>query len=107
MTIDHENPRKSERQRVSVLFPLPLPKSYDYLAPENETLNPGTFVKARFGPRLVWGAVWPASDEEDLIDIEKLKAIESVSSEPPLSASVIDFVEWVAQYTMFLSLIHI
>lgn len=101
MTIDDENPQKSERQRVSVLFPLPLPKPYDYLAPHGAVLQPGTFVKARFGPRLVWGTVWPATMEEKPLDIEKLKAIDSVSSAPPLSESVIDFVNWVAQYTMF------
>lgn len=82
---------------VKVLFPLPLPKPYDYRAPA--PLPPGTFVEAPFGGRRVPGVVWPG--EAEGVDDAKIKSILRVLEAPPLSAAVIDYVGWVAGYTMF------
>ena len=82
---------------VKVLFPLPLPKPYDYRAPT--PLQPGTFVEAPFGGRSVTGVVWPG--EAEGVDAAKIKSIAGVFPAPPLSLAVIDFVSWVAAYTMF------
>lgn len=89
--------------RVKVLFPLPLFKAYDYLAPASAAI-PGTFVTAPFGPREVRGVVWPADTSqggEAAVAPDKLKPVSAVCDAPRLSADLIDFVAWSAQYTMF------
>ncbi|HBK92089.1 MAG TPA: primosomal protein N' [Parvularcula sp.] len=82
---------------VKVLFPLPLLKAYDYRAPA--PLPPGTFVEAPFGGRIVLGVVWPG--EADGLDAGRIRPINRALGAPPLGARVIDFVGWVAAYTMF------
>jgi primosomal protein N' (replication factor Y) (superfamily II helicase) len=82
---------------VKVLFPLPLPKAYDYRAPS--PLPPGTFVEAPFGGRQALGVVWPG--EPDAVAPDRLKTIAAVLDAPPLGAAMIDFLIWVAAYTMF------
>ena len=94
-------PRQDETpagQRVSVLFPLPLPKPYDYLcdAPPPPV---GGFVVAPFGPREVVGVVWPSLGEAPPRD--KLKSVIDVLDAPPLARDLVDFVDWAADYTMF------
>lgn len=89
--------QRQARAVVKVLFPLPLPKAYDYLA--EAALAPGTFVEAPFGARTALGVVWPGAP--DAVDPGKLKAIEKTLAAEPLAASVIDFVTWVSAYTMF------
>ena len=94
-------PRQDETpagQRVSVLFPLPLPKPYDYLcdAPQPPV---GGFVVAPFGPREVVGVVWPSLGEAPPRD--KLKSVIDVLDAPPLARDLVDFVDWAADYTMF------
>ena len=86
------------QSRVKVLFPLPLFKPYDYLHAGGE-LSPGSFVSAPFGPRDVIGIVWPG--ESDEIAQSKLKSISAVIEAPPLQEDLIDFINWVADYTMF------
>ncbi|MEE2690839.1 MAG: primosomal protein N' [Pseudomonadota bacterium] len=94
------NRRDSSPARVKVLFPLPLFKSFDYLA--NSRLEPGTWVVAPFGPNLVRGVVWPDGDEDgETFDAARLKRIDAALDAPPLSRAVIDFIDWVAGYTMF------
>ena len=83
-------PRQDETpagQRVSVLFPLPLPKPYDYLcdAPPPPV---GGFVVAPFGPREVVGVVWPSLGEAPPRD--KLKSVIDVLDAPPLARVDVD-----------------
>lgn len=85
-------------QRVSVLFPLPLPKAYDYACRGAAPLL-GAFVTAPFGPREVAGVVWPS--EGAAPPLEKLKILSGVFDAPPLSPEVIEFIDWAAAYTMF------
>ncbi len=93
-------PREDGREtaRIGVLFPLPLPKPYDYLcaAPAPPV---GAFVAAPFGPREVTGVVWPSGGDD--LPPEKMKAISAVYEAPPLSRELVDFVDWTAAYTMF------
>ncbi|HBS36568.1 MAG TPA: primosomal protein N', partial [Parvularcula sp.] len=70
---------------------------YDYRAPA--PLPPGTFVEAPFGGRIVLGVVWPG--EADGLDAGRIRPINRALGAPPLGARVIDFVGWVAAYTMF------
>ncbi len=86
-------------QRVKVLFPLPLFKPYDYLAPDGVSPAPGTFVRAPFGPREIIGVVWPGAPDE--APPEKLKTIADLIDAPPLGGDLIDFIDWTAGYTMF------
>ena len=44
-----------ESARLSVLLPLPLAGTYDYLAPPGEKLEPGRIVQAPLGNREVVG----------------------------------------------------
>lgn len=84
-------------RRVKVLFPLPLPKAYDYLAPFDAP--PGTWVEAPFGGKSAVGVVWPGAP--DAVPAAKLKSIIRPLPAEPLSSGVVDFVSWVAAYTMF------
>ncbi len=91
------------RTVAKVLFPLPLDKPYDYLAPPETSLAPGQWVRAPFGPRLVLGVVWSVANtnqETPDVDISKLKSIQEVLDAPPLSRVAMDFVPWVASYAM-------
>ncbi len=86
--------------RVKVLFPLPLLKAYDYLLPPDVAAPVGAFVRAPFGPREVFGVVWRGA-ADDSVPAAKLKTICEITSAPPLSADLIDFIDWTARYTMF------
>lgn len=86
--------------RVKVLFPLPLFKAYDYLVPHDEVPEPGTFVVAPFGPRQIFGVVWPEPADPDL-DSAKLKPIGEVLGAPPLAPEILQFIAWTARYTLF------
>lgn len=83
--------------RVKVLFPLPLAKAYDYRAPFEA--SPGSFVVAPFGGKDVIGVVWPG--EADEVAEGKLKTLSKLLDAPPLTPALIDFVAFVAAYTMF------
>ena len=87
---------------VKVLFPLPLPKPYDYRAPPGVEVRPGAFVRAPLGPRLIVGVVWSSDggDGARSFDPARLKSIEAVLDAPPLSPAIIDFVSWVSDYTL-------
>jgi len=82
---------------VKVLFPLPLSKAFDYRTAV--PLAPGAFVAAPFGGREVLGVVWPGA--ADAIDRARVKPIGAVLKTDPLAPAVIDFIDWVATYTMF------
>ncbi len=83
-------------QRLSVLFPSPL-GCYDYKA--DEPLPAGTFVTAPFGRRETTGVVWDSAPDLSWPD-EKIKPIYSTLPVPPLPAQTIEFVNWVAGYTL-------
>ncbi len=84
---------------VKVLFPLPLFKPYDYLAPPGAQLRPGMFVIAPLGPREIPGVVWPGTGGDDA-PAAKLKAISDIVDAPPLGPDLVDFIDWTAGYTM-------
>src|SRR5436853_1077328 len=62
--------------KVSVLFPLPLPEPFDYRAPHAMGLQPGMHVLAPIGPRIVRGVVWNVV--ENFAGAANLKAIDEV-----------------------------
>ncbi len=83
-------------QRVSVLFPVAL-GCYDYQV--EYPLPVGTFVQAPLGKKILLGVVWDKTPDETF-DEKKLKPIRQVLPEPLLNAQTIQFVNWVAGYTM-------
>jgi len=82
--------------KVSVLFPLPLPEPFDYRAAHGLGLKPGMHVIAPIGPRLVRGVVWAV--EENNPGAANLKAIEDVLPGSPLPEISRQFVDWAARY---------
>lgn len=87
------------QKRVKVLFPLPLFKAYDYQVPHGMELHPGVFVRAPFGPREIFGIVWPEPPDQD-VPAAKLKEIAGVVDAPALTPAHLDFIAWAANYTM-------
>ena len=85
---------------VSVLLPLPLVGAYDYRTGSVGPLVPGEFVLVPLGNREVLGVVWgPARGDAGS---SKLRNVIKRIDAPPMSASLRDFVEWVADYTVSL-----
>lgn len=82
--------------KISVMFPLPLPEPFDYRAPRAMDLQPGMHVIAPIGSRLVRGVVW--SVEHNAVGAANLKAIEEVLPGSPLPQISRDFIEWAARY---------
>lgn len=85
-------------ESVSVLLPLPLSGTYDYLLPAESTPNVGAFVRVPLGNRVAEGVVWgPATGD---VDPAKLKPIRDVLPISPLPDASKRFVDWVSNYTM-------
>ncbi len=100
MTNGEKDQQAPARERVKVLFPLPLPASFDYFLPPGARAEPGTFVVAPFGPREAIGVIWPEPPDAGL-DSARLKQIAEIIDGPLLSRGVLDFIAWTADYTMF------
>lgn len=83
-------------QQISVLIPAPLP-CYDYFA--DTQLPAGTFVTVPFGRKTVLGVVWDRAVDKT-IPPNKIKRIHAVEQMPPLPQQTLDFVNWVANYTI-------
>lgn len=81
---------------VSVLVPAPMDRPYTYAS--DRPLTPGTIVAVPLGPRIVIGAVWRC--EPGQVESKKLRGIERIFDAPPLPGSLINFVDWVADYTL-------
>ena len=91
-------PRAGQQVAVSVLLPLPLVTPYDYLVPDDLSVEPGSYVEVPLGARQATGVVWgPARGG---VDPEKLREISAVLDLPPMPANLREFVDWVAGYTL-------
>jgi primosomal protein N' (replication factor Y) len=88
----------AERERVSVLLPLPLEEAYDYAVPAGMALRPGDYVQVPLGQRDMVGVVWgPGSGA---VADEKLRPVARAFDLPPLPDDHRRFVDWVAGYTL-------
>ena len=83
-------------QRIPVLFPLAL-GCYEYIHDTN--LPVGTFVRASLGRKKVLGVVWDKAPSKPC-PVEKLKPLLEILPLPKLPLTTIQFVNWVANYTM-------
>ena len=88
--------KKEKMQRVFVLFPVAL-GTFEYLT--DLPVQVGQFVRASFGKKRAIGVVWPTKSEDHFPE-DKLKKIDSILPEPPLPEQTINFVNWVAGYTL-------
>lgn len=80
--------------RLSVLLPYRFDKTFTY---ESETPLPlGTLVRVPLGRRIVVGAVW---DEAPDLSV-KARLVLEVLAFPPLPATLCQFIDWVAAYTL-------
>jgi primosomal protein N' (replication factor Y) len=84
-------------RRVGVLLPLPLAGAYDYID-EGLDLEPGDVVEVPLSGRRVTGLV--IGEGEGSVDEAKLRAVFRRLEVPRLPAVVVDFVQWVAAYTI-------
>ncbi len=84
--------------RVRVLLPLPLGSAYDYAAPPEMALSPGSFVRVPLGPRDVAGVVWDG--ETGAVSEAKLKEVAELLPAPAMKEELRRFVDWVANYTL-------
>lgn len=84
-------------QIVGILLPLPFDEPFDYQT--DEDLKIGQLVEVSFGAQKQTGMVYKIGASSDL-DVSKIKKISKVFDFPPLSASLIKFIEWVAEYNM-------
>ena len=92
-------------RRVAVLLPLPLTGPYDYLAPPELAVAPGSVVRVPLAQRELVGVVWddpPATvaPEQKPVPLERLRPILEVLPVPPLTAVARRFLAWVADYTL-------
>ena len=95
-------------RRVQVLLPLPLTGPYDYLAPAELPLEPGSVVVVPLAQRELIGVVWDTPLEEAAMaktaaksmPLEKLRPILEVLPVPPLTEVARRFLAWVADYTL-------
>ncbi|HAX91492.1 MAG TPA: primosomal protein N' [Rhodospirillaceae bacterium] len=83
---------------VRVLLPLPVGDGYDYLVPDNLSIENGSFVTVPFGRKETIGIVW--GEGSGGIEVSKLKPIKGVLDLTPLDATTRRFVDWVAGYTL-------
>ncbi len=64
--------------------------------PPSRALPPGTLVRVPLGKRMVVGAVWDEAPNEAV----KTKPVAEVLEFPPLPAQLMQFIDWVANYTL-------
>ena len=96
MTDDKSFPPGS---RVAVRLPLPLAEAYDYRVPaEDGPLRAGDFVRVPLGPRKAVGVVWGPGTGE--VAAAKLKDVIQRLDAPPMTPEAMEFVDWVAGYTL-------
>jgi primosomal protein N' (replication factor Y) (superfamily II helicase) len=83
--------------RAGVLLPLPLVGPYDYRLTEAD-LPRGTLVVAPLGTREALGVVW--GEGEGKVADAKLKEAAPLEGKQRLPATLCDFIDWVARYTL-------
>ena len=84
--------------RASILLPLPLAGTYDYLVPDGMILQAGDYVVVPLGTRERIGVVWGPGG--DALPAARLKAIRDKCDAPPMPADLRAFIDWVAGYTI-------
>ncbi len=85
--------------RAGILLPVAVDQVFDYALPQGVELASGTFVSVPFrGKGTAVGVVWGAAQGD--VAPGRLKTIGDVLDLPPLTPELLEFVRWVAAYTM-------
>ena len=82
---------------VEVALPVPMRKTFDYLAPEGEPCLPGCRVQVPFGRRIMVGVVLTTKAESDW-PVAQLKAAKAIDSKPLWPESIKTLLGWASQY---------
>tara|TARA_R110002094_G_scaffold51336_7_gene62899 strand:- start:2427 stop:4652 length:2226 start_codon:yes stop_codon:yes gene_type:complete len=85
---------------VDVLVPVAIDRPYSYLVPDGMVLQPGALVVVPLGPREVTGVVWPSQHNQSDVPSAKLKPVLAQHDVPPLRDDLLDFIAWLADYTL-------
>ena len=85
---------QSQTTRLSVLLPYPFEAAFTYESASK--LPPGTLVRVPLGRRVAVGAVWDEAPDGTV----KTKPVAEILDFPPLPAQLMQFVDWVANYTL-------
>ncbi|MCH2549931.1 MAG: primosomal protein N' [Alphaproteobacteria bacterium] len=91
-------PPHIDGQRVAVLLPLPLAGPYEYRIKNGIKLKRGDIVTVPLGSRVMTGVVWGKS--QDNVEAKKIKAVLDRIDFPGLKESLVDFIDWVAAYSI-------
>src|SRR5215469_7754934 len=85
--------------RAGVLLPRPLKGPYDYKLPKGCNAPRGTLVAAPLGTGEILGVVWGKA--EGSVGDNRLREAQPLEGYPRLPAQRCDFIDWVAQYTLY------
>ncbi len=83
---------------MAVLVPYPVDKAYDYIVPDGLNVRAGDYVCVPLGNREIAGVVWGEAAGD--VSSAKLKPILSKYDLEPMNATIRQFVDWVAGYTV-------
>src|SRR5471032_2833936 len=81
---------------VDVLAPVAVDTAYSYRAPAGLDLRPGQFVEVPLGQRHTTGVVWAVREGAG----DNLKSIAKLREWAPLRQPLLDFIDWVARWTL-------
>ncbi|MDH3978404.1 MAG: primosomal protein N', partial [Gammaproteobacteria bacterium] len=83
---------------VKVAVPAPLNRLFDYLPPEQATLQPGQRVTVPFGRRTQTGIVISLANQTD-VPADKLRPVQlQLDTEPVFDAAMLKLLNWAANY---------
>lgn len=86
------------KNRVEVLLPVALDRSFTYSVPDGLDLAPGDIVEVPLGGGMQAGVVWGPGDPD--VPAKKLKPVEASYDLPRLPPELLKFVDWVVRYTL-------
>ncbi len=85
----------------SVLLPIPVDKTYNYIIPNNMNISIGDTIEVNFANRKSLGVIWDINKNNGSIPQNKLKPIaKAFDNCPQINKTTRDFITWVAKYTM-------
>ncbi|MCC0016220.1 MAG: primosomal protein N' [Rhodobiaceae bacterium] len=83
---------------VTVQCAVAVDQAYTYLVRDGMELAPGDIVAVPLGPREALGCVW--DEPAGPVDARKLRPVSARLDVPPLNKRLMEFVDWVARYTL-------
>ncbi len=84
---------------AKVLFPMPVPKPFDYVVPADMEIAPGAYVLAPLAKRMAIGVVWAVDEQPSGASPHALKPIERVFATRPMCQEQRKFIDFVGTYS--------